>query len=63
MSGLFAMWLPGWQELLIVAFIMMLLFPKRLSSMMFGLGSSLNSFREGLNEPAGEQPEQKEPAA
>jgi Sec-independent protein translocase protein TatA len=50
-------------ELLIVAFIVMLLFPKRVGSTMFNLGNSLKWFRQGLNEPACEQPERKEPAA
>jgi TatA/E family protein of Tat protein translocase len=52
MTSLFAFWLPGWQELLIVAFIVMVLFPKRLGSAMFNLGDSLKNFRRGMNESA-----------
>ena len=46
--------MPGWQELLIIAFIVLILFGSRLPKVMRDLGSSLGAFREGLKETAPE---------
>ena len=47
-------WMPGWQELLIVAFIALILFGSRLPKVMKDLGGSVSSFRKGLEEGADE---------
>lgn len=40
----------GTGELLLVSFIMLLLFGKRLPGVMKSLGQSVNSFRQGMQE-------------
>ena len=55
MPGLFGFWMPGWQELLIIAFIAVLLFGHRLPKVMGDLGGSMKAFRRGLSESDAEQ--------
>lgn len=45
----------GIGELLLVSFVMLLLFGKRLPTVMRSLGTSVNSFKAGLRE--GDEPE------
>ena len=40
----------GWQELLIIAFILLLLFGTRLPTVMRNLGKGVTSFKKGLEE-------------
>jgi sec-independent protein translocase protein TatA len=40
----------GWQELLIIAFILLLLFGTRLPNIMRNLGKGVTSFKKGLQE-------------
>lgn len=41
----------GWQEILIIALIVLLLFGgKKIPELMRGIGSGVRSFKEGLNE-------------
>lgn len=41
----------GWQELLVVAFIFLLLFGgKKLPELMRGMGKGVRSFKEGMND-------------
>ena len=47
-------WVPGWPEMMIVAFIALLLFGHRLPSVMRSLGSGINEFKKGMNEPESE---------
>ena len=42
--------MPGPMEMLVIAGIMLLLFGNRLPSVMRSLGSSITSFKKGLNE-------------
>lgn len=46
----------GPMELLIVGFIALLLFGKRLPDVARSLGSSLTQFKKGLNDPADDNP-------
>ena len=55
MPGLFGFWTPGWQELLIIAFIAVLLFGHRLPKLMGDLGQSISIFRQGLNQSDGKE--------
>lgn len=50
MFQVYGFWMPGWQELLIIAFIALLLFGTRLPKVMKDLGSSVKDFRKGLEE-------------
>ncbi len=50
MLHVFGFWMPGWQELLIIAFIALLLFGARVPKIMKDLGSGVSSFRKGLQE-------------
>lgn len=50
MSSLFCMWMPGWQELLIVLAIALVLFGSRLPKTLFSIGQSLKEFRRGMND-------------
>jgi sec-independent protein translocase protein TatA len=43
-------WTPGWMELMIVAFIALLLFGHRLPSVMRSMGSGINEFKKGMSE-------------
>ncbi|MEX0718117.1 MAG: twin-arginine translocase TatA/TatE family subunit [Planctomycetaceae bacterium] len=49
MIDLLAFFMPGWQELLIVGFIVLLLFGKRLPSVMRSLGTSIVEFKKGVS--------------
>jgi sec-independent protein translocase protein TatA len=40
----------GWQELLIIAFILLLLFGTRLPNIMRNLGKGVTSFKKGLQD-------------
>jgi len=55
MFQLYGFGMPGWQELLVVALIALLLFGGRLPKIMHDLGGSISSFRKGLNEASAEQ--------
>ncbi|MEX0704308.1 MAG: twin-arginine translocase TatA/TatE family subunit [Planctomycetales bacterium] len=48
MTGLLAMFMPGWTELLIVGLIVLLLFGKRLPTVMRSLGTSIVEFKKGV---------------
>ena len=50
MFQLFGFWVPGWRELLIVAFIALLLFGSRLPKVMFDLGSSVRELKKGMSD-------------
>ena len=43
--------MPGWQELLIIAFIVLILFGSRLPKVMRDMGKSVTSFKDGMNDP------------
>ena len=61
---LFAFGMPGIQELLIIAFICLLLFGgARLPSLMRNLGSSAREFKKGVQGMDDEEEEAKKPAA
>lgn len=51
----------GWQELLIIAFILLLLFGTRLPNLMRNLGKGVTSFKQGLQE--GKKEDEEEDAA
>lgn len=44
--------IPGVLELVIVGVIVLLLFGKRIPSVMRSLGSSITEFKRGINDPA-----------
>ncbi|MDA7950180.1 MAG: twin-arginine translocase TatA/TatE family subunit [Pirellulaceae bacterium] len=50
MPTLFAIAMPGWPELIIIAVIVLLLFGNRLPNVMRSLGSSITQFKRGLND-------------
>jgi TatA/E family protein of Tat protein translocase len=58
-SGRFAMIGFGHWELLIVAFVAFLFFGHRLPGLMNSLGSSLRTFREGMEGEPAEEPVQQ----
>ena len=48
----------GWQEILIIALIVLLLFGgKKIPELMKGLGKGVRSFKEGMNSPEQEEKE------
>jgi len=49
MNSLFAFGMPGLPELLIVAFIALLLFGKKLPGVMHSMGRSITEFKKGVN--------------
>jgi len=65
MNPLFAFFTgaPGLPELLIIAVIVLVLFGKRLPSVMRSLGTSITEFKKGINEvneePAGDHEAEK----
>jgi len=51
MNTLFAFGMPGWQEILLVLVIVLILFgAKRLPELARGLGQSMNEFRKAKDE-------------
>lgn len=51
----------GFQEVLIIAFIILLLFGgKKIPEMMHGLGKGVKSFKEGMNDTTAAQPDKEE---
>jgi len=51
MTPLFAFGMPGWQEILLVLVIVLILFgAKRLPELARGLGQSMNEFRKAKDE-------------
>ncbi len=51
--------LPGGYEWLIILFIILLLFGRRLPGVARSLGQGISSFKKGLNEPVEEPVEEK----
>lgn len=41
-------WVPGWPELLVLAFIVLLLFGNRLPSVMRNMGRGMIEFKKGM---------------
>ncbi|QDT38196.1 Sec-independent protein translocase subunit TatA/TatB [Stratiformator vulcanicus] len=64
MSPLFALFTgaPGLPELLIIAVIVLVLFGKRLPSVMRSLGTSITEFKKGINDVS-EEPTKSEESA
>lgn len=54
----------GFQEVLIIAFIILLLFGgKKIPEMMHGLGKGVKSFKEGMNDTSAVQSDKEEDTA
>jgi sec-independent protein translocase protein TatA len=51
--------LPGGYEWLIILFIILLLFGRRLPGVARSLGQGISSFKKGLNEPVEEEPKEE----
>ncbi|GAB6164400.1 twin-arginine translocase TatA/TatE family subunit [Thermostilla marina] len=49
--------MPGYMEMLIIAFIVLLLFGNRLPSVMRSLGKGVVEFKKGLNDVGGDDDE------
>ena len=61
-ASVFLAGLPGGYEWLIILFIILLLFGRRLPGVARSLGQGISSFKKGLNEPVEEKKESPPPA-
>ncbi|UCG15874.1 MAG: twin-arginine translocase TatA/TatE family subunit [Phycisphaerales bacterium] len=54
MNQLVAMWVPGWTEIVIIAFVGLLIFGRRLPEVGRSLGRSIVEFKKGVREAKNE---------